>query len=76
MPKFTVTLSARVFSRLSVQADNHMDAAKQARNRLLAMKPAVRWKRSDYVEQMDFDVEREDGDSEFIEDLDFEASTS
>jgi hypothetical protein len=76
MPKFTVTLSARVFSRLRVQADNHMDAAKQARKRLLAMKPAVRWKRSDCVEQMDFDVEREDGDSEFIEDLDFEASTS
>jgi len=49
-----------------------MDAAKQARNKLLAMKPAVRWKRSDCVEQMDFDVEREDGDSEFIEDLDFE----
>ncbi len=72
MPKFTVTLSARVFSRLRVQADSHMDAAKQARNRLLAMKPAVRWKRSDCVEQMDFDVEREDGDSEFIEDLDFE----
>jgi len=28
--------------------------------------------RSECVEQMDFDVEREDGDSEFIEDLDFE----
>jgi hypothetical protein len=37
------------------------------------MRPAVRWKGSDSVEQMDFDVEREDGDSEFIEDLDFEA---
>jgi hypothetical protein len=73
MPKFTVTLSARVFSRLRVQANDHMDAAEQARNRLLAMRPAVRWKGSDSVEQMDFDVEREDGDSEFIEDLDFEA---
>jgi hypothetical protein len=72
MPEFTVMLSARVFRRVRVQADNHMDAAKQARNRLLAMKPSVRWKRSDSVEQMDFDVEREDGDSEFIEDLDFE----
>ena len=72
MPKFSVTLSGRVFSRLRVEADDHMHAAKKARTRLLAMKPADRWKRSDSVEQMDFDVEREDGDWEFIEDLDFD----
>jgi hypothetical protein len=73
MPKFTVTLSGRVYRRLRVRGDDHMDAAKKARDRLLAMKPAERWVRSSCVEQMDFDVEREDGDWEFIEDLDFEA---
>ena len=74
MPKFTVTLSARVFSRLRVQAEDHVDAAKKARNRLLAKKPAARWKRSSAdIEQMDFDVTGEDGDWEFIEDLDLDA---
>jgi hypothetical protein len=73
MPKFNVTLSARVFSRLRVQAEDHMDAAKKARNRILAMKPAARWKSGGDIEQMDFDVTGEDGDWEFIEDLDFEA---
>jgi hypothetical protein len=73
MPKFTVTLSARVFSRLRVQGEDHMDAARKARNRVLAMKPAARWKRSGDIEQMDFDVTGEDGDWEFIEDLDLEA---
>lgn len=74
MPKFTVTLSARVFSQLRVQAEDHMDAAMKARDRVLAMKPATRWKRcSAEIEQMDFDVTGEDGDWEFIEDLDFEA---
>jgi hypothetical protein len=73
MPKFKVTLSARVFSRLRVQAEDHMDAARKARNRVLAMKPAGRWKRSGDIEQMDFDVTAEDGDWEFIEDLDLEA---
>ncbi len=72
MPKFTVTLSGRVYRRLGVEAENHMDAAKKARTRLLEMKPANRWKHSSSVEQMDFDVEREDGDSELIEDLDFD----
>jgi hypothetical protein len=71
MPNFTVTLSGRVFSRFQVEGDDHLDAAKKARARLLAMTPADRWKRSDYVEQMDFDVEREDGDWEFIEDIEF-----
>jgi hypothetical protein len=73
MPKFTVTLSARVFSRVSVQAGDHMDAARKARDQVLAMRPAVRWKRStDDVEQMDFDVTGEDGAWEFIEDVDLD----
>ncbi len=74
MPNFTVTLSARVFSRLRLQAEDHMDAAKKARDQVLAMKPAARWKRSSAdIEQMDFDVTGEDGNWEFIEDLDLEA---
>ncbi len=74
MRKFNVTLSARVSTRLSVQAEDHIDAARKAQNRLLAMEPAARWKRSSAdIEQMDFDVTGEDGDSEFIEDLDLEA---
>lgn len=72
MPKFNVTLSARVFTRLSVQAKDHMDAARKAQNRVLAMKPAARWKSSGDIEQMDFDVTGERGDWEFIEDLDLE----
>lgn len=72
MPKFSVILSGRVFRRLDIEANDHMDAAKKARARLLEMRPVERWKRSTCVEQMDFDVEREDGHSEFIEDLDFD----
>ena len=72
MPKFTVKLSGRVFRRLRVEADDHTDAAKKARTQLLQMKPTDRWKHSAHVEQMDFDVEREDGDWEFLEDLDLD----